>query len=137
MGMFELRDDRRVDLPALAQLRARCEFAHHPADYLQRQIDGAHRVVHAYAAGRLVGFARAISDGVSTAYLNNMMVDPDHRRRGIGRALVEHLLRDADGIKFVLHTRPGPAAAFWAALGFAPATDMMVRDRATSRRSAS
>lgn len=108
--MLDLRDDPDVDLAALATLRARCDFSAKPIDFLARFIAGSRWLVHAYADARLVGFARAISDGVSTAYLNSVMVDPDHRRRGIGRAMLA-------------------AAAFYAALGFADASAMMVRDR--------
>lgn len=126
--MFELRDDRTIDVAALVRLRARCEFADKPIEYVARQVEGSRWIVHAYVAERLVGFARAVSDGVSTAYLSSVMVDPDHRRRGIGRAMIERLLADRDGIKFVLHARQG-AAAFYAATGFVEAADMHVRDR--------
>jgi ribosomal protein S18 acetylase RimI-like enzyme len=126
--VFELRDDPPIDLEALARLRARCEFADKPVEYLARQVEGARWIVHAYDGDRLVGFARAISDGVSSAFLSSVMVDPDHRRCGIGRAMVERLLAGRDGIKFVLHARQG-AAGFWAATGFVEAADMRVRDR--------
>lgn len=126
--MIEIRDQKSVDLRALQQLRRRCAFAAKPLDYLGRQVEGSYHVVHAYDAERLVGFARAISDGVSCAYLSSVMVDPDYRRRGIGRALIAELLRDNDGIKFVLQARPD-AVAFWAANGFAGAADVLIRDR--------
>jgi ribosomal protein S18 acetylase RimI-like enzyme len=126
--VIELRDTQTIDLDALARLRARCGFAPKPADFLQAQIDGSRWVVHARDGATLVGFARAISDGIATAYLSSVMVDPDYRRRGIGRLLVEHLVQNRDSIKFVLHTRPD-ATAFYAALGFTAATDMMVRER--------
>jgi ribosomal protein S18 acetylase RimI-like enzyme len=126
--MIDLRDDASVDLEALASLRARCEFSAKPVDFLARVLEGSRWIVHAHDGDRLVGFARAISDGVATAYLSSVMVDPDHRRRGIGRAMLERLMHDRDDIKFVLHTRPD-AAAFYTALGFRDATAMMVRDR--------
>lgn len=126
--MIELRDGLDVDLDALARLRSRCEFSAQPIERLARMLDGARWIVHAYDAKRLVGFARAISDGVATAYTSNVMVDPDYRRRGIGRAMIERLLAGRDDVKFVLHTRP-EAAAFYAALGFTDAPAMMVRDR--------
>jgi ribosomal protein S18 acetylase RimI-like enzyme len=122
------RDDHDVELGALGALRARCAFADKDRAFLAAQVSGARWVVHAYDSARLIGFCRALSDGVSSAYVSSVMVDPDYRRRGIGRALIARLVADRDQIKFVLHARTD-AAAFYAAVGFAPATDMMVRDR--------
>ena len=51
---------------------------------VDRQIDGAWRVVGAYVeeTGELVGFARAVSDGVAFAYLADVFVDAAHRGSG-------------------------------------------------------
>lgn len=43
-------------------------------------------------SGDLVGFARAIGDGVTFAYLTDVVVDEDHRGRGLARALSGALL---------------------------------------------
>lgn len=126
--MIEYRESHDVDLGALAVLRAACEFGARDREYLARQVRGARWVVHAYDGARLVGFCRAISDGVSNAYVSTVMVDPEYRRQGIGREMLVRLMSGQDDIKFVLHTRKD-AAAFYAALGFADATDMMVRER--------
>lgn len=126
--MIEYRTNHDVDLAALAALRATCGFATKDAAFLAQQIAGSRWVVHAYDGARLVGFARAISDDVSSAYVSSVMVAPDHRRRGIGRALIERLLAGHDHIKFVLHARED-AAAFYAAIGFAPSANLMMRDR--------
>jgi GNAT superfamily N-acetyltransferase len=40
-------------------------------------------------AGALAGFAYLLSDGELQAYLATMVVAADHRRRGLGRRLVE------------------------------------------------
>ena len=129
--MIDVRDDHKLDVQAFARLRERCAFSVKPPEFLAALIAGSRWIAHAYdpaANDRLVGFARAISDGVATAYLSTVMVDPDYRRRGLGRALVQRLMRGRDEVKFVLHSRQD-AAAFYAAIGFVPATDMMVRDR--------
>lgn len=127
-AVIAYRDDPDVDLDALAALRATCEFAPRPRDFLAQQVAGARWVVHAYAGDRLCGFARAISDGVTNAYISSVMVAPDVRRRGIGRAMIERLVADRPHVRFVLHTRRD-AMAFYAALGFGPAADMLVRER--------
>jgi ribosomal protein S18 acetylase RimI-like enzyme len=129
--MIDVRDNPVVDFQAFARLRERCAFSLEPPDFLAATVAGSRWIAHAHdpaADDRLVGFARAISDGVATAYLSTVMVDPDYRRRGIGRALVQRLMHGRDDVKFVLHSRPD-GIAFYAAIGFVPATDMMVRDR--------
>ena len=41
--------------------------------------------------GRIVGMARAISDGCSDAYIQDVVVLPSHRKQGIGRELIRRL----------------------------------------------
>ena len=112
--MVEFRQDHEEDLEALRALRRAC--------------GGARLVVHAWEDGRLVGFARALSDGVSTAYVASVMVAPELRRRGVGRALMQALTDASPGLKLVLHART-EAREFYEALGFVPATGMYVRGR--------
>jgi ribosomal protein S18 acetylase RimI-like enzyme len=45
-------------------------------------------------AGKQVGFARVISDGVSFAYICDVFVAAANRRQGIGRWLVERMIAD-------------------------------------------
>jgi ribosomal protein S18 acetylase RimI-like enzyme len=45
--------------------------------------------VVALDSGEVVGFAQLLTDGEVQAYLCNLVVAPDMRRRGIGRRLVE------------------------------------------------
>src|SRR4051812_31964006 len=73
---------------------------------LDRQLDGAWRVVGAYVGGAQVGFARAVSDGVALAYLADVYVLPDHRGRGIAQGLVAATIDAGPGAAFrwMLHT---------------------------------
>ncbi|HEY1552388.1 MAG TPA: GNAT family N-acetyltransferase [Kofleriaceae bacterium] len=125
---IDVREGPEIDLAALAALRARCEFGVLAEATLAAALAGSRWVAHAYDGDRLVGFGRVISDGVVTAYVNNVMVDPDYRRRGIGRLVMAALMTGHDGVKFVLHTRTG-SRSFYRAIGFVDAADMMVRDR--------
>jgi ribosomal protein S18 acetylase RimI-like enzyme len=49
--------------------------------------------VGAWAGDRLVGFVRAVTDGAFRAYVEDVIVAPDARGAGIGRSLIDHLLR--------------------------------------------
>lgn len=70
--------------------------------------------------GRLIGMARALSDGVSDAYLQDVAVLPEYRRRGVGGALVRLLVRELrkSGVDWIgLIGEPG-SIDFYRELGF-------------------
>ncbi|HEY0453044.1 GNAT family N-acetyltransferase [Actinophytocola sp.] len=75
---------------------------------VERQLAGSWRVVGAYRAdtGAMVGFARAVSDGVALAYLADVFVLDEARGAGIGKALVKAMIDDGPGAEFrwMLHT---------------------------------
>ncbi|MDQ1697101.1 MAG: hypothetical protein QOJ03_2454 [Frankiaceae bacterium] len=75
-------------------------------DDVVAQLASAWRVVGAYVDGAQVGFARAISDGVSLAYLADVYVDEAHRGRGIAQAMVTAMIDAGPGVEFrwLLHT---------------------------------
>ncbi len=53
--------------------------------------------IAAWRPGAVVGFAEMLSDGELQAYLASMVVDAERRGEGIGRRLVEEVLRLAGG----------------------------------------
>jgi GNAT superfamily N-acetyltransferase len=74
---------------------------------VERQIAGAWRVVGCYhREDGMVGFARAVSDGVALAYLADVFVLAAHRGRGVGQRLVAAMIDDGPGAEFrwLLHT---------------------------------
>jgi ribosomal protein S18 acetylase RimI-like enzyme len=93
-------------------------------------IEGADRTVVALDGGRVVGFARALCDGVSNGYISMVAVAEEHRRQGIGRRLVEHLMQgdSSEDITWVL--RAGhDSRGFWERMGFAASDVAMERVR--------
>jgi GNAT superfamily N-acetyltransferase len=97
---------------------------------VERQIEVAWRVIGVYdeASGGQVAFARAISDGVSDAYLADVIVDPDHRGRGIGKQLLQAMIDDGPGAVFRWTLFTDDAHTLYAQFGFAaPDATAMVR----------
>lgn len=54
------------------------------------------RVAVALDGDATVGFARAVTDGVTHAWLADVWVEPEHRGRGLGRALTAWLVDAPD-----------------------------------------
>ncbi len=124
------REDRDFDLEPLAALFESVGWACRGGNVasLQKAIAGSRWVVTAWDQGVLVGFARAISDGVTTAYVTDVVVANSHRRRGIATQLMSQLLRGRESIQFVLRTEP-ELDAFDRRLGFADPDRMLRRPR--------
>ncbi len=87
---------------------------------ISRLLAGTFLLAGAFAGGRLVGMARAISDGGNDAYIQDVIVRPACRGRGIGRRLVETLVAalQKKGIAWIgLIAVPG-SKNFYRRLGF-------------------
>jgi GNAT superfamily N-acetyltransferase len=72
--------------------------------------------------GRIVGMARAISDGCSDAYIQDVVVLPSHRRQGIGGELIRRLTEYCVARKIAwigLVAEPG-TTEFYEELGYGP-----------------
>ncbi|MHB8829629.1 MAG: GNAT family N-acetyltransferase [Syntrophales bacterium] len=75
-----------------------------------RLIAGSHCFVIAADDKDIVGMGRAISDGVSDAYIQDLTVRHDRRKQGIGALILKKLLERlyADGIAWIgLIAEPG------------------------------
>lgn len=70
--------------------------------------------------GRLVGLLRAVGDGSSVVFIQDVLVYPEYQRQGIGTALFRALMeRFPDVYQMELFTDDTPeTAAFYRSLGF-------------------
>ncbi len=70
--------------------------------------------------GRAVGMGRAISDGVSDAYIQDVTVLKEYRGRGLGAKIVRGIKNrlKADGIKWVGLIAQNNSRQFYVPLGF-------------------
>lgn len=68
-------------------------YTDHP-DRLERGLTRSLAVYTAWEGETLAGLLRAVGDGETILYLQDLLVRSSHRRRGIGRRLLERMTAD-------------------------------------------
>lgn len=86
-------------------------------------------VVTAWDGSELVGLARAVGDGLTIVYLQDILVKPEFQHCGIGRELFQRVFAPYKSVRQkVLLTDDEPAQlAFYTSMGFKPTTELRHR----------
>ncbi|CYU60216.1 GNAT family N-acetyltransferase [Streptococcus suis] len=87
---------------------------------LQKALEHSLLVLAAVDGDRLVGLLRAVGDGYSIVFIQDILVLPTYQRQGIGRTLLERAIAHFPGI-YQLHLltdNTEKTRSFYEAIGF-------------------
>ena len=89
-------------------------------DALHQGLEHSLLTLAAYENGRLVGLIRTVEDGYTIVFVQDILVFPEHQRKGIGAALLQAVLDRFCHVRQIqLATDDTPKTiAFYKSLGF-------------------
>ena len=135
---LQLDDDQaRVDVAEVHRFLSEESYwaVGRPQETVERLIKEASRVVGLYDGDRQIGFCRAFTDGVASAYLADVYVLPEYRGRGLGEALVGELFESGPyaAVTWLLHTTD--MHPLYRKLGFEDPSYKVLERRSTKKAS--
>lgn len=100
-------DCSEIDWTLVSETLKSVDMAYHEPDVHRRAFEASHTAVFIFHDGRMVGFGRAISDGVYQAAIYDVAVVPEFQGGGIGAIIVKEILTRVSGCTVLLYAAPG------------------------------
>lgn len=103
-------------------------YSHNPS-MLEQAFAHSLFVLAARDQGKLIGLLRAVGDGASILFIQDIIVLPDYQRQGIGRRLMQETLEHFSHVYQIhlLTDQTEKTAAFYQSVGFADVESMSCR----------
>lgn len=93
---------------------------------LQAGFENSMIVLAAYEGDELLGILRAVGDGATIVFIQDILVFPERQRQGVGTALLKEVLRrypDVRQIELATDNTP-ETVAFYKSLGFSEMSEV-------------
>jgi N-acetylglutamate synthase-like GNAT family acetyltransferase len=114
--------------PRIATLYRRAPLLRPTGDRraIERMFEASQLVLSAWHNDRLVGVARVLTDGEQYSLLADLAVEPDVQGYGIGKRLMDEVMRRCEGTELVLRDSD-LSSGFYQRLGFARVENAWVK----------
>ena len=101
------QDCAGVDWKTVSETLKCVGMAYDEPDVHRRAFEASHTTIFVYHADRLIGFGRAISDGVYQAAIYDCAVLPEFQGKGIGTTIMQSILPRISHCNVILYASPG------------------------------
>ena len=100
-------DCSSVDWSIISETLKQVGMAYYSPDIHQKAFEASHTTVFVRHDDTLIGFGRAISDGVYQAAVYDVAVVPEYQRKGIGSIIMESIFSRLSHCNIILYASPG------------------------------
>ncbi|MED4835279.1 GNAT family N-acetyltransferase [Priestia megaterium] len=102
-------------------------WKNHDEEKVKKVFQSSNVVAVAYDENKIVGFGRALSDGVFNAAIYDVVVDKHYQNQGIGQQIIENLLAQLNDISCVHLVSTAGNEEFYRKAGFRKMKTVMAR----------
>lgn len=129
---MEIREYRQYDEREILPLYASVGWTAYTdqPETLRRGFENSLLTLAAYEENRLIGILRAVGDGQTIVFVQDLLILPEYQRRGVGTALLRELLARYPQVRQIeLTADDSPSLlAFYRKTGFVPMSELAAAD---------
>ncbi|WP_176343702.1 GNAT family N-acetyltransferase [Priestia aryabhattai] len=93
-------------------------WKNHDEEKIKKVFQSSNVVAIAYDKNKIIGFGRALSDGVFNAAIYDVVVDEHYQNKGIGQQIIENLLAQLKNVSCVHLVATSGNEEFYRKAGF-------------------
>ncbi|MBP2643311.1 MAG: acetyltransferase family protein [Firmicutes bacterium] len=101
-----------VDWTRVAELLAYFGLSELDAKTQQKVFENSYAVVFVFDQDKLIGFGRAISDGICQAAIYNIALDGGYHGKGLGKEIINRLISQVSQCNIILYTHPNTVSLY-------------------------
>lgn len=117
MAVWIQKENEGIDFEAVARILSGAGLSNLDGKTQEVVFTRSYATAYVLDEGRVVGCARALSDGVCQSAIFNVALEDAYQGQQLGRGLIEALLEQVRGTNVILYTHP-KTVAFYEKLGF-------------------
>ena len=128
MELKEYRDYHEAEILNLYAAAGWIAYTENPAA-LRQGFERSLLVLAAYEENHLLGIIRIVGDGATVVFIQDILVYPEHRRKGIGTALLQAVLNRYQHVRQIelVTDNSEETVAFYRSMGFRDLSELGCR----------
>lgn len=96
-----------IDWNCVSEILKTVNMTYFEGEIHKKAFENSHTVVFAFDEDKLIGFGRAISDGIYQAAIYDIAVLPEYQGKNVGRIIVDSIVKCIPQCTFILYASPG------------------------------
>jgi GNAT superfamily N-acetyltransferase len=96
-----------IDFNDVCEILKQVGMGYFDGEVHRKAFESSHSVVFAFHEEQMIGFGRAISDGVYEAAVYDIAVVPEYQGNGVGKLIMESIIQRLSHCNIILFASPG------------------------------
>ncbi|MDF2951592.1 MAG: hypothetical protein K0S18_1175 [Anaerocolumna sp.] len=107
MNLIIQNNCNNINWNRVSEILASVSMANYEPEIHKKAFEHSYTVVFVFDQDNLIGFGRAISDGILHSAIYDVAVSPEYQGMQIGKLIIKNIIESTPNCNFLLYASPG------------------------------